>query len=249
MRSLGFVIIVFILTFSTFLEKASAQESDEPVFIQSKVRQASISAHTQGFGFGYQQGRITNIHNTLFWQAEFSTMKHPKEYRRTNESFPNTRTYSYGKLNRVYMLRGGVGLQRIMTDKPYWGGVQVSYSVFGGLNLSFAEPVYLYILYYSSSESKFYRVLEQYDPDSHFADNIYGRGPIGAGLKDVRLYPGGYLKGGFYFEYGDDRAYVRALEVGAALDAFPKKIPIMAFAENSNLYLTLYLSLHFGNRE
>lgn len=226
-----------------------AQESQTPQFILTTERSAYFNIHTLGFGMGYQQGKIINIYSTLYWQAEFATLKHPKEYRRTNESFPNTRTYSYGKLNRVYMLRGGMGLQRIISDKPYWGGVQVRYNISGGLNLSLAEPVYLYILHYNASDGKFYRFVERYDPESHFSDNIFGRGPLGKGLKESKLYPGVYMKGGLNFEYGSDNQFLRALEVGAAIDAFPKKIPIIAFADNRNIYLTLYLALHFGSRE
>jgi hypothetical protein len=223
-------------------------ESPSPQFILEKSRSFNFFIHTQGFGMGYQQGRIMNIHTTLFWQVDLATLKHPKEYRRTNEAFPNTRTYSYGKLNRVYMLRGGIGIQHMTTDKPYWGGVSTSYSLSGGLNLSLAEPIYLYILYYDSNENEFYPVLERYNPDKHFADNIYGRGPLGKGLKESKLFPGGYFKGSFQFDFGEEREYLRALEAGAALDIFPKKIPIMAFAPNSNFYLTLFLALQIGNR-
>lgn len=226
----------------------TAQDEGEPQFLQTRERSAYLLGHTRGFGLGYQQGQIVSIYHTLFWYSEFTTMRHPKEYRRTNESFPNTKTYSYGKLNRVYMLRGGVGMHRTLAEKPYWGGVTVKYTLFGGVNLAIAEPVYLYILYYSISESKFYRSLERYDPDNHFADNIYGRGPVGKGLKEAKLYPGIALKGGFSFEYGSDREYLRALEVGAAIDAFPKKIPIMALINNPNAYLTFYIALHAGNR-
>ncbi len=190
-----------------------------------------------------------NIHSTLFWHAEIATLRHPKEYRRTNESFPNTRTYSYGKLNRVYMIRGGLGMHRNLADKPYWGGVQVRYSLFGGLNLSITEPIYLYILHYNMDDGMFYRSLERYNPDTHFADHIYGRGPFGKGFRDAKLHPGLYLKGSLFFDYASDQQYVRALEVGCAIDAFPKRLPIMAFAQNSYAHLTLYLALHFGDRE
>jgi hypothetical protein len=227
----------------------SAQEDGTPLILQTHERSGYIMGHTRGMGFGYQQGRIMSIRSTLFWHTEFATLKHAKEYRRTNESFPNTRTYSYGKLNRVYMLRGGLGMHRNLADKPYWGGVQVKYSLFGGINLSLAEPIYLYILYYNVQEGAFYRNLEPYDPDKHFADHIYGRGPLWRGLKEAKIYPGVYMKGSFHFDYGSDGNYVRALEVGGAVDLFPKKIPIMAFTRNNHLHITLFLALHFGERK
>lgn len=224
-------------------------QTETPQFLLTRERSAHLSLHTRGFGFGYQQGRIMNIYSTLLWQIDFATMRHPKEYKRTNESFPNPRTYNFGKLNRVYMLKAGLGLQRTLADRPYQGGVVVMYNFFGGLNIALAEPVYLYIIYYDADIMDYYKVLEKYDPNNHFSDNIHGRGPIGKGLLESKIYPGAYLKGGFVFDYGSEPEYLRALEVGAALDAFPKKIPIMAFAENTNFHLTLFVVLHFGNRK
>jgi len=226
-----------------------AQDDGVAQFIQSRERSAYLLGHTLGYGFGFQQGQILNIHNTLFWHAEIVTLKHPKEFRRTNESFPNTRTYVYGKLNRIYLLRGGMTLHRNITNKPYWGGVQVRYGLSGGVNLAMSEPVYLYILYYNVNEGTFYRNLEQYNPDKHFADHIYGRGPLGAGVKQMKFFPGLYAKGSLFFEYSGNSEVVRALEVGGAIDAFPQKIPIMAYVDNSHLHLSLYLSLHFGTRK
>lgn len=239
---------LFLLTFLCLFTEVRGQESETPLFLQTRERNMFVMAHTRGFGLGYQQGYIKNIKTTLLWESSIATMRHPKEYRRTNESFPNARTYNYGKLNRVYMFRGGLGYARTLSEKPYWGGVKVRYHLLTGLNLAVTEPIYLLILYYNPDDGKYYPVPEPYDPDSHFSDNIFGRGPFGKGFKDARLYPGLYLKGGWHFDHADDYELLRALEVGFSIDFFPKKIPIMAFAHNANFFLTFSLSYHFGDR-
>lgn len=231
----------------TTIKDVSSQEGDgTPSIVQYSEQSFFGFAHTRGIGLGFRHGKIMNVHTTLQWEVDFSTMKHPKEFRRTNEAYPNMRTYSYGKLNNVYMFRGGVGLHRVIAEKPYWGGVKVRYNIFAGANLSIAEPVYLYILNYIPADNSVNPVLERYDPDNHFSDNIYGRGPLGKGLSEAKLYPGLYFKGGFNFDYSGSRDQMRALEVGVLIDMFPKKIPIMAFAHNPNIFINFYIALHIG---
>jgi hypothetical protein len=46
---------------------------------------------------------------------------------------------------------------------------------------------------------------------------------------------------------------IRALEVGASLDAYAEELPIMADLEgigsNKQFYLEFYLALHFGSKK
>ena len=51
----------------------------------------------------------------------------------------------YGKLNYLFVLRPGIGIQNVINSKPYWGGVEIRYFYYGGLSLGFTKPVYLYV--------------------------------------------------------------------------------------------------------
>ncbi|MDT8307910.1 MAG: hypothetical protein RQ866_00125 [Bacteroidales bacterium] len=240
-------IIMLFIVFSGFVFELSAQ-TDQPVILLKREHSGYFTASTRGWGVGYHRGNFLTGYSKWMWEVELTTLRHPKEFRRTNELFPNAKTFYYGKLNKVYLLRGALGIQRVLSEKPHWGGVSVRYAYYAGATLGIAEPVYLGIVNYVSSEGDIRIEYERYDPDKHFIDNIYGRGPFGKGFFESSIYPGIYVRTAMNFDYGVEYDVIRALEVGATLDFFPKAIPIMATEDNSNLILTFYLSFHIGNR-
>jgi hypothetical protein len=48
------------------------------------------------------------------------------------------------------------------------------------------------------------------------------------------------------FEFGKREPLVSALEIGATLDAYLKKIPIMASEDNKQFFPAIYASFRFG---
>ena len=58
--------------------------------------------------------------------------------------------------------------------------------------------------------------------------------------------PGIYAKGGFNFEYSKEDKVIHAVEIGAQINAFPKKIPIMASNDNKMIFFSLFVSYRFG---
>jgi hypothetical protein len=201
-----------------------------------------IQLNTNGWGIKFSKGRNLSFLTQRMWEIEFSTYKASKEIKTINPYYSDSKSYVYGKMNYVYFLRGGLGIQHILNRKPYWGGVQVSYLYYGGLSVGMAKPVYLYII------SDNLRIEHKYNPETDFTDNIYGRGPFLDGILYTRFYPGIYGKGGFEFEFGTQNKRMQVLEVGAILDYMPIGIPIMAYNPPQNLFLTLYLTVSMGKR-
>jgi hypothetical protein len=182
------------------------------------------------------------------WEIEFSTYKSSKEVRSINPYFSDSRSYFYGKLNYLWFFRGGVGQEKILNRKPYWGGVQLSWLYFGGFSLGVTKPVYLYIIHFNNGFTDYDVREEKYNPQIHFIDNIYGRGPFLAGLTQIGLHPGVYVKTGLNFEFGTKNSQINSLEVGAAFDYSPIPVAIMAYNPEQSYFLTLYLSVMFGKR-
>lgn len=72
--------------------------------------------------------------------------------------------------------------------------------------------------------------------------------PFRNGLKEIKLKPGAYVKGGMSFEFGTSRTRVQSIEVGVAADYFPQGIELMELNPTEYVFVTLYLSYHWGSR-
>jgi hypothetical protein len=213
-----------------------------------KEKSGFLMIHTSGFGLGYRSGKHITGYKKRVYELELTGMKHPKEIRTVNRYYENAKSYIYGKKNSFYILRGGIGIQKIINSKPYWGGVELRYFYYGGLSLGFLKPVYLYILKETNNPSIYSLSVERYDPDKHFEENIFGRAPFFYRFGQMTPVPGIYLKTGLNFEFGVYDESLKAIEAGVAVDGYLDKVPIMATEPNSNYFVSLYLSFHIGSR-
>lgn len=202
--------------------------------------------HTRGFGLSFAWGkRIDGFHQRMI-QIELVTMKHEKEYRSFNPYYDDSKGYVFGKLNQMIVLRPTWGVKRQLYDKLRPSGVEVGYSYGIGPSLAFLKPIYLEIGYPEFPYT--YLETERYNPEEHTIDRIYGRSSNLKGIEKMQLIPGLHGKFGMVFEYADTRDRIKGIEVGATVDAYIKKVPIMAFVPNHSLFFNFYLQLIFGKK-
>ena len=76
--------------------------------------------------------------------------------------------------------------------------------------------------------------------------DIYGKASFTKGLNETKIMPGLYAKAGFNFEYSKEDKIIHAIEIGGQINAFPKKIPIMAVSDNKSIFFSLFVSYRFG---
>ncbi len=243
------LLISIFLCFGFYSYSQDTTSIDQLKVLYYKEYSAAFVIHSSGWGFTFRKGKhLTGLKKKML-EIELVKTKHSKEIKTINPYFDNSKSYVYGKLNELFNLRTGIGIQKIINTKPYWGGVEVRYFYYGGISLGLTKPVYLDILNYSSSTPPDYDITtERYDPNKHFMENICSRAAFTKGLDKMSIYPGIYGKFGFNFEYGSYNKNIKALEVGTIIDAYPKAIPIMAFNTNNNIFLSVYFSFHFGKR-
>jgi len=215
--------------------------------ILKKEMMGGGTLHTAGWGLLFRKGYNVNAFKKNLWEIEGVGIRSKKQVRINfyGAYYSNANSYVYGKLNKVYVLRAGLGQQYMITRKPYWGGVEMRLAYYGGFSLGMAKPIYLYIINqndYNTIQS------EKYNPDEHFIDNIYGRAPFLDGVDKTRFYPGVYLKAGLNFYFGQYNTSVKALEMGFVIDGYPIPIPIMAFSDEHYYFANFYLSIVFGKR-
>jgi hypothetical protein len=203
----------------------------------------SLLLHSFGFGANFRKGKHITAKLRSIYSIEAVGMKHPKEYKTFNPNKDNNKGFVFGKLNSLTVLRPSAGIQKIMYTKEGKKGVQVSYMALAGASIGLVKPVYLEISQGSRSPST-----EKYDPEVHTLDRIRGRAELLKGIEETKIYPGLHSKIGFNFEYAPEEEIIRAIETGIAIDAYYKKIPMMAFVENRQFFITYYVSWHFGKK-
>ena len=249
MKFLRAVFFVFLLSSTSVCAQQNPNEYvEEKPFLMKNEGTVGLNLHSAGWGI--QARRCWNItgYKKLMIEADYIGLKHPKEIKTVNQTFDNARSYVYGKKNSFTILRGGIGRQRTLYSKAEKNGIEIRLVYSGGLSLGILRPVFLNILEPTTNTGEFIVVTEQYDPNEHFTDNIYGRAPFTEGLDRIFFRPGAYAKLGFNFEYAPIFDDVKSLEIGMAIDGYPQEIPIMAFTENKQFFLTFYLTFMYGRK-
>ncbi len=242
-------VIILISGLSGFSQVYAQKDLLHDSVIYSKEYSGGITIHNLGFGLQYQKSNNITVFKKRFFEFEFVSMKSLKQIKIINPYFFYSKSYVYGKLNNVYFLRGGYGFQHLLNRKPYWGGIEVRYFYSGGASIGIAKPVYLYILNFLSNNYYEYEIVtEKYNPDEHFYENIYGRAPFTEGFGEIKFYPGIYLKTGMNFEFGIFKSKKTSIEAGSIVEFLPIGVPIMAFSDPKNFFLTIYLNFSIGKR-
>jgi len=252
-RGLSGLLLIYLIS----AHSLRAQDIDtKDIILYSKQRTIGVTLSSQGFGIGAYLSKFRGAYKLWQLNCDFNFIKHEKETKSWNSVIqdPNARPYFYGKLNNFYTLRVGIGSKKIITEKLRKSGVQVSWQWSAGPVLGVLKPIYLEII----KEDPFrqpYLEVERFDIKTHSISNIYGRASSLQGMNQLSALPGAFAKLSFSFEYSNEREGLKGIEVGACSDIFSKKVPIMAFMENTEnnpsnhqLFLSLFVNFFFGTK-
>ncbi|HSL86910.1 MAG TPA: hypothetical protein VK861_08245, partial [Bacteroidales bacterium] len=108
------------------------------------------------------------------------------------------------------------------------------------------KPIYYRVLYPLSTNFEYEIREEKFDIQIHDPSLIYGKASFLKGLNETRVLPGLFVKAGFNFEYSLEDKVIHAIEIGAALSSYLRKIPIMETSDNRAVLLSLFASYRFG---
>lgn len=239
----------FFLVLSTvFLLFTIRLFGQETVFEEARTiykREFTYGAmmHTRGWGLNYRNGVYTTGFTRRMYEFEFTTVKSPKEVKIISASSSG---YVFGKLNHLWLLRTSVSRFNTFIAKQSVRGIAISYVLNAGISWGYAKPVYLEII--KPDLSSFISVVERYDPDIHDQSQIFDKASFLHGLFKGRFYPGLFLRAGLNFESSRNPNRINSIEVGATMDAFTEKVPIMANDLNEQFLLNLYVLLNFGEK-
>jgi hypothetical protein len=243
MKKLLIIAVVFIIELNSVYGQGDLNEQQK-IFFRNE-RSFGILLNTDGFGLSYREGKRLDYLNKSIFEIDLGTLRHPKEIKLSNPYYQTPGTFVFGKINSVIFIRGGLGHQHEIYKKADLGGVAIRYFYLGGPIIAIYKPIYYKIIHpISSTEIKI--VEEKLDIKKHEPGMIYSKAAFTKGLNETKFLPGIYAKGGFNFEYSKEDKIIHAIEIGAQINAFPKKIPIMATASNKAIFFSLFASYRFG---
>jgi len=243
MKKLLIIAVVYVFGLVSVYGQGDLNEQQK-VFFRNE-RSFAILVNTDGFGFSYREGKRLDYLNKRLIEFDLGTLRHPKEVKLSNPYYQTPGTFVFGKINSVIFIRGGLGHQHELYKKADLGGVAIRYFFSGGPVIAFYKPIYYKILHALSS-NEFEIVEEKLDIKKHEPSMIYSKSSFTKGFNELKLLPGIYGKGGFNFEYSKQDKVIHAIEAGAQINIFPKKIPIMSTTSNKAIFMSLFVSYRFG---
>ncbi len=230
----------------------------EQALVYEIERVGDIRFHTNGFSLGYSIADIQTWYRSSYYYFDLGSLKHPKEYSQ-NFKFFNTgffressKPFIYGKQNRLYALRAGLGTKRYFSEKARHKSVVVGINYAYGFTLGVLKPYYLKLKRFEDGGSEPVITVEKYSEENAeiFLDEtlIFGGAEFRHGIDELRLRPGIHGKFGANFSWGNVDHIIKALEVGVMADLFLGQVPIMITEENRPYFLNLYITLQLGKR-
>lgn len=223
-------------------------------FIYNKERGLDLRIHTaRGWNVGYTQGDIKTYFKTTYYKISLGELRHYKETIKTSDyggfqPQQGFNSYSYGKQNDCFPVRLSYGIKRYYSEKASRNGVAIAINYSGGLTVAIMKPYYVDIntgrepaisIKYTDATAKTFL-----DPTQ-----ILGESSFFKGFTEVSVIPGVHTQVGVHLDWGAFDEFLKAVEVGAMLDIFPKKLPIMANEQNLPYFLNFYISVQLGVRQ
>lgn len=231
-------------TFLFLIAKGQQSEISEKEVIYKRENSGYMEFRNNGWGAGYRINRFKTGYSMRSYDISFSVVKDIKQIK-SNFTGSYANRYYYGKMIHFYNFKFLYGNQKVITTKPYWGGVEFRRNFYSGINLGIGIPIWVYIYNYNDFDN---HLLVQFDPSIHDQQDIQAKGPFVKGLNDFKVYPALSFKYGINAEYGIYSEITKAVEIGIQLDLYPIPVQIMAYKDPTYFMISGYLGFHFGKR-
>ena len=214
--------------------------------------------HTNGMSLGYTIANITTWYKTSYYYFDAGSLRHPKEYSQNFKFFnsglftESSKPFVFGKQNRLYALRAGIGSRRVYSEKGRKKSIVVGINYEYGATIGVLKPYYLKLQSFVDGSAERVISVGKYSEQNadQFLDetNIFGGAEFRYGMDELKLKPGIHGKFGLNFSWGNVDKFVKAIEVGIMADLFLSRVPIMVLEENKPYFFNLYLTLQLGKR-
>ena len=206
----------------------------------------SLFAHSRGAGLNFRYGKFLTVKKSRSFAFDLLYTKDLREELTSNPVYPEALPYVFGKVNSMVTMRFCLEKRHEITPKyakvePKLDGYNVTEQRLASSNPS------IYNRLPNIPYENF--IIEEYNPEEHFYDDIFGRSSWINGVDQIQVVPGFHYGFGFSFEYGGTRGLTKSMEAGGYADVYLKKMEILAseFVEPTWFFLGLYLKIEIGS--
>lgn len=230
--------INFILTFLILANiSAFAQVNNDDYSIENTwgINKNTSSGLIGGVVFKRSIKNSTGSYTS--YGLELINVKHPAELKVVTGT---GNSFTLGKLNHLFAIRGQYGREYILFKKAPQQGVQINLNLTVGPSIGLEAPYY--IEYQQATRVP-------YDPAKHSVEKVTGRGFIFQGLFESKIIVGANVKASLSFEFGTLKSSVSGFEAGFLLDAYTRKIIMISEADNYAVWPTAFITLFYGSRK
>ena len=210
----------------------------------------------RGFSFAVNFGKIITYDKTRYYHFEFGNLRHPKEFKQNDQfsrRFGGQRSFFFGKQNSLFVLRGGWGTKKYLSQKASTRGVAIGFNYEIGPALGLLKPYYLELIRSIDSAPVEERFTEENADLFLDVNRIQGAAPFSRGITELSLLPGAQAKVSFHFDWGAFDEYVKAMDIGIMGDFFLRRADILVDrdlegVQNRQFFINLFVSLQLGKR-
>jgi len=250
------IIAILALSFSAI----SAQEV--PVksggLNYSSAWMGSFRMRSDGWMVGGEYNQTRSFKRSLIYQLEIGEYKHPKQKRQSNDpsggifGSDGIRPFVYGKQNNLFVMHLSAGQKHLLVEKARRNGVMLYLQYVGGLTLGLLKPYYLEVCP-ESGECTFdnlqtVRYIEGNENGFLNISRIVGGAGFGKGWGELKFRPALQAKFSFLFDWSKDDQFIKAIEIGAGIDGYFSKVPIMV-QDNKAYFINLYVGITMGKKK
>ena len=209
----------------------------------------SVGIASNGYLLNYRRHWMSSVFYHQGLELDLGILQHEKEVSIDSNVYGGQSSYVYGRLNSLYAVRLGWGVNGRLIPKREVGAVRIGYHYYGGMSLGITVPTYLKINTNYGTGKFAKSKVERYDPSKHSnQEMIMGGTFFLRGIADVALYPGIYGKVGLNFEYSPTKETIYSIEIGALCDYYFVEVPIMHNTSNYSYYFAFYASFNYGGK-
>jgi hypothetical protein len=219
---------------------------------QSDVRHSlGLGISRYGVGASFRNDKSIQTFKTASprptgFYVDAGNIQHPREVAVVNTVFQNASTYKIDKVNYVWTFRPGLLYTYSLSERTDRRAIGLNFTSGPGVSFAYVWPVYVTILQIDPFGNDYFTNV-RYNPDIHKTTEIAGRSGFSEGFSEGQITPGLTWQGGLDFQWSNYRGDVNTLTLGARVEAFPKKLPILHNDRlNKSIFSSFYINFAFG---